>query len=101
MDCLRKTGLPVPDSTWVRFLLGVRPGSVTPFALINDVERRVIPVLDAAMFEHDPLNYHPLANDRTTAVAPSDLRRFIAACGHLPRIVDLASCEREPMVAAG
>jgi Ala-tRNA(Pro) deacylase len=82
-------------------ILGVRPGSVTPFALINDVERRVIPALDAAMFEHDPLNYHPLANDRTTAIAPSDLRRFIAACGHLPRIVDLAGCEREPMVAAG
>ena len=56
----------------------MRPGSVTPFALINDVERRVTPVLDAAMLEHDPLNYHPLANDRTTAVSPADLLRFIA-----------------------
>jgi Ala-tRNA(Pro) deacylase len=34
----------------------VRPGSVTPFALVNDVTRRVTPVLDAAMLEHDPLN---------------------------------------------
>jgi Ala-tRNA(Pro) deacylase len=74
--------------------LGVRPGSVTPFALVNDVERRVTPVLDAAMLEHDPLNYHPLANDRTTAVAPADLLRFIAACRHQPRIVDLAGLER-------
>jgi Ala-tRNA(Pro) deacylase len=38
---------------------------------------------------HHPLNYHPLENDRTTAIAPADLLRFIAACGHRPRIVDL------------
>jgi len=79
--------------------LGVRPGSVTPFAVVNDGERRVTAVLDAAMLEHDPLNYHPLANDRTTAIAPADLLRFIAACGHVPRIVELAGCEREPAQA--
>jgi hypothetical protein len=45
------------------------------------------------MIEHDPLNYHPLANDRTTAVAPADLLRFIAAYGHVPRIIDLAGFE--------
>src|SRR5215475_7807190 len=65
-------------------VLGVHPGSVTPFALVNDVEHLVTPVLDAAMLDHDPVNYHPLANDRTTAVAPADLLRFIAACGHVP-----------------
>ena len=75
--------------------LGVRPGSVTPFALVNDVEHRVTPVLDSAMLDHDPLNYHPLANDRTTAIAPADLLRFIAACGHEPRIIDLAAFGRE------
>jgi Ala-tRNA(Pro) deacylase len=70
-------------------VLGVRPGSVTPFALANDTARRVNIVLDRAMLDHDPLNYHPLENDRTTAIAPADLLRFIAACGHRPRIVDL------------
>ena len=82
-------------------VLGVRPGSVTPFALVNDVAHRVTPVLDAAMLNHDPLNYHPLSNDRTTAIAPPDLLRFIAACGHVPRIVDLAPFERAPAAAAG
>jgi Ala-tRNA(Pro) deacylase len=69
--------------------LGVRPGSVTPFALANDTAQLVAIVLDRAMLAHDPLNYHPLENDRTTAVAPADLLRFIAGCGHRPRIVDL------------
>ncbi len=73
--------------------LGVRPGSVTPFALANDSGHRVTVVLDRAMLGHDPLNYHPLENDRTTAIAPADLSRFIAACGHTPRIIDIEDCE--------
>lgn len=70
-------------------MLGVKPGSVTPFALVNDREHRITIVLDGDMLEHDPLNYHPLENDRTTAIAPADLLRFIEACGHTPRILDL------------
>ena len=75
-------------------LLGVRPGSVTPFALVNDAAHRVTPVLDRAMLECDPLNYHPLENDRTTAIAPADLLRFIAAGGHAPVIVELCGLEQ-------
>jgi Ala-tRNA(Pro) deacylase len=70
-------------------VLGVRPGSVTPFALVNDTAHRITVVFDRAMLDHDPLNYHPLENDRTTAIAPADLLRFIAGCGHRPRVVDL------------
>jgi len=70
-------------------VLGVRPGSVTPFALVNDAAHRVTVVLDRAMLERAPLNYHPLENDRTTAISPDDLRSFIAACGHPVRIVSL------------
>jgi Ala-tRNA(Pro) deacylase len=77
-------------------LLGVRPGSVTPFALLNDVRHLVTPVFDAAMLEYDPLNYHPLENDRTTAISAADLLRLIAASGHVPRIVDLAGLEHAP-----
>ena len=69
-------------------VLGVRPGSVTPFALANDPAGRVTPVLDAAMLELNPLNYHPLVNDRTTAISPADLLRFIASTGHTPRLIE-------------
>ena len=69
-------------------VLGVSPGAVTPFALIHDTEGRISVVLDRAMLAHDPLNYHPLDNRATTAIAPADLLRFIRSCGHTPRIVD-------------
>ncbi|MDH3476232.1 MAG: prolyl-tRNA synthetase associated domain-containing protein [Rhodospirillales bacterium] len=75
-------------------LLGVKPGSVTPFALINDTEYRLSVVLDEEMMGFDPLNYHPLTNTATTAIAPADLKRFIEACGHTPQILDLAPATR-------
>lgn len=75
-------------------VLGVTPGSVTPFALANDPDGRVTVVLDAAMLAVDPLNYHPLTNEATTTVATADFRRFVAACGHEPVVLDLAAIAR-------
>jgi Ala-tRNA(Pro) deacylase len=70
--------------------LGVTPGSVTVFAVINDPERRVRLVLDRALFDHALVNFHPLANDATTAVASADLLRFLAALGVEPLFVDFS-----------
>jgi Ala-tRNA(Pro) deacylase len=68
-------------------VLGIEPGSVTPFSLINDQVGRVNVILDEAMMKRDPLNFHPLKNDATTTIAASDLLVFIKACGHNPRVV--------------
>lgn len=73
--------------------LGIRPGSVTPFALVNDTDHKVRVVLQQAMMEHDLLNYHPLLNDRTTAIRRDDLLRFIRACGHEPAIAEFGRGE--------
>lgn len=72
-------------------VLGVRPGSVTVFALINDRERRVKLVLDRALFDHDLVNFHPLSNDATTAVASADLLTVVRALGYEPQVVDFAA----------
>jgi Ala-tRNA(Pro) deacylase len=69
--------------------LGVTPGSVTPFALMNDTTRIVRPVLDAEMLLQEPLNFHPLRNDRTTAVSAADLLRFLRAVAAEPIIANL------------
>jgi Ala-tRNA(Pro) deacylase len=72
-------------------VLGVPPGSVTPFALINDAACRVTVILDADMMRYERLNYHPLANTATTNIARQDLLAFIRSCGREPRIVPVAS----------
>jgi Ala-tRNA(Pro) deacylase len=74
----------------MRTLIGVEPGAVTPFAAINDPSGRVTVVLDAAMMAEPILNYHPLVNTMTTALAPEDLVKFLEATGHPPRIVAVA-----------
>jgi Ala-tRNA(Pro) deacylase len=74
----------------LRATLGVEPGSVTPFAAINDTEGRVRVVLDVGMMEHPVLNYHPLRNTMTTSIARGDLVSFLTATGHPPAIVAVA-----------
>ncbi|MGE3231031.1 MAG: prolyl-tRNA synthetase associated domain-containing protein [Hyphomicrobium sp.] len=68
--------------------LGVRPGSVTPLALVNDKAGKVELVLDRAILAMDPVNCHPLTNDMTVAISAADLERFFAATGHRPRLLD-------------
>ena len=70
-------------------VLGIEPGSVTPFALVNDHEHRVTVVLDAEMMEQPLVNYHPLRNDMTTTLTPAELRRFLGHTGHQPHVVAL------------
>ena len=71
--------------------LGVPPGSVTAFAVINDPGQRVLLVIDAELMKYDTVNCHPLENTATTSIAREDLLRFIRACGHQPRVVALGS----------
>jgi len=68
-------------------VLGVEPGSVTPFGLINDAAARTHVILDKPMMEQALLNYHPLSNDATTTIRAADLLAFIRSCKHEPRIV--------------
>jgi Ala-tRNA(Pro) deacylase len=70
-------------------VLGVTPGSVTPFALINDRARRVVVVVDAELLKVDEVNFHPLENNATTRLATRDLMVFIEACGHEIHIFSL------------
>lgn len=72
--------------------LGVIPGAVTPFALINETARALSRVIfDTALLACDPVWFHPLENIASTAVAPDDIVRFARECGFDPEIRDLAA----------
>ena len=79
----------------MRAALGIEPGSVTPFAAMNDTERRVSVVIDNALLARDPLNFHPLVNTRTTRISAAGLIRFLEAVGHAPQIVDVSGAGAE------
>jgi Ala-tRNA(Pro) deacylase len=79
------------NETLMAEALGVTPGAVTAFGLINDTDRRVCFVLDRALAEAEEVNFHPLVNTATTTVARDGLRRFLEAVGVEPMVVDFAA----------
>ena len=70
--------------------LGVEPGSVTAFALMNDPDQRVRFIADAALMGFDTVNFHPLANTATTAISREGFHRFVEATGHALTVVDFS-----------
>lgn len=74
-------------------LLGVGPGGVSPFGLINDHAKAVRLVLDEELVDTDkPLNFHPLDPDKTFLIGYEDLKQFIInTCGHAIEVVDMKS----------
>lgn len=71
--------------------MGVIPGAVTPFALMNDTASALKSVhLDRAFLDFDRIWFHPLENTASTAVKPADLLKFMAHYGFDPKIMDLA-----------
>jgi Ala-tRNA(Pro) deacylase len=71
--------------------LGVEPGSVTPFAVINDGDHKVRLVLDSGLKSNELVNAHPLTNSMTTALSLADLLRFFEATGHAPLWLDIGA----------
>jgi Ala-tRNA(Pro) deacylase len=80
-----------PERLWDH--LGVLPGSVTPFAILNDWEGAVTLVLEEEMLAEEIVNFHPLVNTMTVGLSPADLMTFLAECGKTPRVVDLTPAQ--------
>jgi len=72
-------------------LLGVVPGSVTAFGLINDDKGVVKFIIDAALMDHETINAHPLTNEATTSIKATDLLAFVKATGHEPHVLKVSS----------
>lgn len=70
-------------------LLGVTPGAVTAFGIINDREGKVRFAIDQRLMQHEKLNCHPLTNEATTTLLREDLLTFARLCNHEPMVVDL------------
>ena len=73
----------------MRALLGVEPGSVTAFGVVNDRDGTVRLVLDEGLLMHDMVNCHPMTNEATTTIATEDLMAFFQSTGHEPLVIGL------------
>jgi Ala-tRNA(Pro) deacylase len=85
---IHAAGLSFASADLLWQILGVKPGSVTPFAIINDVDQRVRVVLDMDFIGAPAVNFHPLTNTQTTTVSGSDVLVFLRAFHHEPLVID-------------
>lgn len=76
-------------------LLGVIPGSVTPFGALNDTAGKVTVILDAPLLRHDTLNFHPLENVATTNIGRDDFLAFLRHTGHEPVVLQASGGDPE------
>ena len=84
-----KGGLSFASAETLFELLGVRPGSVSPFAALNDSGGVVTVVIEDELLSAPMINCHPLTNEKTTAISPADLLAFLRSTGHEPRTITL------------
>ncbi len=71
-------------------LLGVKPGSVTAFAPINDNENKVNVIIDEPLLRYDLINCHPLTNEMTTTISKENLLQFLNHINHEPQIIQVS-----------
>lgn len=91
MQLLKAPKLRFADAPLLMQYLGVLPGSVTPFGLINDRNHSVKVILDHSLLAATIINAHPLENSATTSISLEDFKKFLKATGHHPIIIDLAN----------
>lgn len=86
---LRRLSFGAPEL--METVLGVRPGTVTAFGLVNDSEGRVRHITDSALVVHELVNFHPLVNTATTAISREDYVRFLESTGREMEVVDFSA----------
>jgi Ala-tRNA(Pro) deacylase len=69
--------------------LGITPGSVSLFAIINDQKNRVEVIIDESLWASDAFQFHPLINTSTLIISRDSIKKFLAATGHEVKILDI------------
>ena len=69
--------------------LGVDPGSVSLFAVVNDSDIAVEVIIDNDLWASDAYQFHPLVNTSTLVISKDNLERFLNKTGHKAQILDV------------
>jgi Ala-tRNA(Pro) deacylase len=69
--------------------LGVDPGSVSLFAVVNDIGKAVELIIDSALWKSDAFQFHPLVNTSTLVISKDNIKQFLDTTGHDAQILDV------------
>lgn len=86
---LRQGKLTFASDKRLKYYLGVEPGSVTPFGLINDKEKHVHLFIDEKLNESERLAFHPNVNTASLVISKSDFIKFLEFTGNSYEFIKL------------
>ena len=69
--------------------LGLYPGCVSPFGLLNHAAHEIRVYLDEAIVNEARMSFHPNTNDKTIFIQTSDLFKFFNAVGYVPNVIEI------------
>ena len=69
--------------------LGLTPGSVSPFGLINDTENHVHLFLDANLRKESSLSFHPNDNHATVVISQQEFMRYLSIVGNTYEFIEM------------
>jgi Ala-tRNA(Pro) deacylase len=70
--------------------LGLMPGAVGPFGLLNDTHNEVRIIIDRDLFTTQAAGFHPNVNTATLVIKVTDLQVFLTACGNSLEVIDFS-----------
>ncbi len=89
LDLKGKTNLRLANEDLLMSSLGVKTGCVGPLAIMNNTAKDVTLVMDEGLFADDvkKIHSHPFINDVSSAIAPTDMKKFLEAIDVEPVII--------------
>ncbi len=87
-DLLKQGKLTFASEKRLKKYLGLTPGSVSPFGLINDAEKHVVVFIDKTLTESEKISFHPNLNTATIAISTEDFFKYLRFTGNTYQIID-------------
>jgi Ala-tRNA(Pro) deacylase len=75
-----------PDELFAK--LGLTPGSVSPFGLLNNDDNDVIVIVDKDLLEYEQLGFHPNKNTESLVISIESFQKFLVWTGNVVKYVD-------------
>ena len=94
MQQIQSKKLSFAKPEYLQDILGIEPGSVSPFALLNDTKKQVKFYLDRSFLDSETVNFHPLINTATVNISPQNLIELIEKYHNPVNYIDLESLKR-------
>ena len=94
MQQIQSKKLSFAKPEYLQDILGIEPGSVSPFALLNDIKKQVKFYLDRSFLDSETVNFHPLINTATVNISPQNLIELIEKYHNPVNYIDLENLKR-------